>query len=248
METLSREALAEKIRSFKYWHYPFDLGNGIVITPHGGAEHVEKKLALRQFIWPAVLGLCGGSLKGLRVLDIGCNAGFWSLEAHRSGASYVLGVEARPQFVEQATLVRDALGIDRSQLDYRQLDIYDLRAEAVGRFDLVLLLRVLHHLSEPLRALECVRSVCKSYLVVDIRLAFASVTQDQPLILLSKQTQEGVINRVTKGLRASPTMAALHLMLDAVGFGDVTVIPPKPPLQKEYFDGKRALLTARVVE
>ena len=73
MTKSSRERLTEKINSFDYWHYPFDLGDGIVITPtHEGQSN--KKLQLRDFIWPAALELCGGSLEGLRILDVACNA------------------------------------------------------------------------------------------------------------------------------------------------------------------------------
>ena len=38
-------------------------------------------------------GLAG--LKGKRVLDLGCNAGFWSLNAAEAGADFVLGVDGR---------------------------------------------------------------------------------------------------------------------------------------------------------
>src|SRR5262245_51609176 len=137
--------LIDKIKSFEYWHYPFDLGNGVMIN----TECSKEKLDLRDFIWPATLDVCGGSLERMRVLDVGFNAGFWSLQAHRSGAEYVLGIDARPVHIEQAQLVRDALGISPAQLGFRQMSVYDLSPKSVGKYDLILFFRVLHHLCNP---------------------------------------------------------------------------------------------------
>ena len=89
----SREQLLERIKSFDYWHYPFDLGDGIVIE----SKYAKSALERRDFLWPTVLERFRGSLEGMHVLDIGCNAGFWSLEAHRLGAARVLGIDPRGQ-------------------------------------------------------------------------------------------------------------------------------------------------------
>src|SRR2546425_10675143 len=101
MATGSRDHLLERINSFEYWHYPFDLGDGVVIRP----SYAEKKLRLRDFIWPVVLDLCGGNLGGQRVISVGCNSGFWSFGAHKSGAAYVLGFDAPPTPVRPAEFV-----------------------------------------------------------------------------------------------------------------------------------------------
>ncbi|MDQ3929825.1 MAG: DUF1698 domain-containing protein [Chloroflexota bacterium] len=237
MSAWTRRDLLEKINSFEYWHYPFDLGEGIVVNP----DHAREKLDLRNFIWPAVLDLCGGSLEGMRVLDVACNAGFWSLEAHRSGATRVLGIDARPMHIEQAQLVRDALGIDPGQLEYRQMDIYDLSRDRVGEFDLCLLLRIMQHLSHPLLALEKVREVCRAYLVVDIKL----VRIDWPVLYLLNEDPAGLLQGV-EGVALRPSRSAVESMLACSGFTDVKLIPPKPPLEDAYFRGKRALFTAQV--
>jgi len=49
--------------------------------------------------------LYGGSLKGKRVLDLGCNAGFWSLDALERGADFVLGLDGRRMHIDQANFV-----------------------------------------------------------------------------------------------------------------------------------------------
>jgi ribosomal protein L11 methylase PrmA len=39
------------------------------------------------------------------VLDLGCNAGFWSLAAIDAGADLVVGIDGRQMHIDQANLV-----------------------------------------------------------------------------------------------------------------------------------------------
>ena len=49
---------------------------------------------------------------GKTVLDIGCNPGFYSFAAKLRGAKSVVGLDHQPQYIEQARLLREILGID----------------------------------------------------------------------------------------------------------------------------------------
>jgi len=236
---MEKTELLEKINSFPYWHYPFSLRDGVVIHPTN-KENAREKIELRDFIWPVVMAVNGGSLKGLRVLDVGCNEGFWSLEAHKSGAAYVLGVDARAQHVEQAQLVRDALGIDPSHLEYRQMDVNDLSREQLGEFDLCLFLRVLQHLPHPLLGLQKLREMCRGHLVMDVKL----VRMEWPVLFLMEEWPEGLLEG-TNRMALRPSRSAVELMLKSCGFTDVQVKPPRRPLDHSYFVGKRAVFTAR---
>jgi tRNA (mo5U34)-methyltransferase len=89
-------------------------------------------------------------LTGKSVLDIGCNAGFYSFEMKRRGAARVLGVDSEPLYLRQAEFARDQLGID---VEFRQMDVYDID-QLAETFDLVLFLGVFYHLRHPLYALE----------------------------------------------------------------------------------------------
>jgi tRNA (mo5U34)-methyltransferase len=94
-------------------------------------------------------------LSGKSVLDIGCNAGFYSFEMKRRGAARVLGLDHEPLYLEQARFASEHLGLD---VEFRQLDVYDV-GQLRERFDLVLFLGVFYHLRHPLYALEQVVTV-----------------------------------------------------------------------------------------
>jgi tRNA (mo5U34)-methyltransferase len=100
-----------------------------------------------------VEGALPRDLRGRSVLDIGCNAGFFSLELKRRGAARVVGVDADERYLEQARLAREVTGLD---IELRQLSVYDV-AELGEKFDVVLFMGVLYHLRHPLLALDLLR-------------------------------------------------------------------------------------------
>jgi tRNA (mo5U34)-methyltransferase len=89
-------------------------------------------------------------LTGMSVLDIGCNAGFYSLEMRRRGADRVLGIDSDEAYLSQA---RFAASIFGERIEFRKLSVYRV-AELKEKFDLVLFMGVLYHLRHPLLALD----------------------------------------------------------------------------------------------
>jgi tRNA (mo5U34)-methyltransferase len=93
-------------------------------------------------------------LSGKSVLDIGCNAGFYSIEMKRRGAGRVVGIDSDERYLAQARLATETLGFD--DIEFAQLDVYDVGA--LGEtFDLVIFMGVLYHLRHPLLALDLIR-------------------------------------------------------------------------------------------
>jgi 2-polyprenyl-3-methyl-5-hydroxy-6-metoxy-1,4-benzoquinol methylase len=157
---MTKSEIIKRIDALKPWFHSIDLGDGIRIQrdPVHGAETNYP-----EALWKTVKKLLPGNVQGLRVLDVGCNAGYFSVEMKRAGASYVLGIEGFSQYLAQAKLVRDILQID---LDLRELNVYQV-TEDLGRFDITLFLGVLYHLKHPLLALEILASVTEGILVVE---------------------------------------------------------------------------------
>jgi tRNA (mo5U34)-methyltransferase len=92
------------------------------------------------------------NLEGKSVLDIGCNAGFYSMEMKRRGASRVVGTDSDLRYLAQAKFAAEVNGLD---IEYRQLSVYDV-GKLGERFDLVIFMGVLYHLRHPLLALDLI--------------------------------------------------------------------------------------------
>lgn len=92
-------------------------------------------------------------LTGWRVLDIGCNAGFYSFELARCGAS-VVGIDLDSRYLAQAQWAAEQFGMEK-QVDFRRMQIYEL-AHTAEQFDLVLFMGVFYHLRYPLLGLDIV--------------------------------------------------------------------------------------------
>ena len=73
-------------------------------------------------------------LTGKSVLDIGCNAGFYSMEMKLRGAKRVVGTDSDPRYLAQAKFAAEVNGLD---IEYRDLSVYDV-AKLQEKFDLVI--------------------------------------------------------------------------------------------------------------
>lgn len=134
------------------WWHTFELPNGVVIQ--GATTLAAQRTRLARFPIPA-------DLTGKRVLDVGTWDGWFAMEMERRGAE-VVAIDRwdNPRF----HVIRELSG---SRVDYRQLSVYDLDPNRIGRFDIVLFLGVLYHLKHPLLALEKVASVATGLVAVE---------------------------------------------------------------------------------
>lgn len=112
--------------------------------------------------WRA-LGRClPANLAGRRVLDIGCNAGFFAIELARRGAK-VTAIDHDPHYLRQARWAAARFGVEE-RLDIRQGDVYGLAALR-ETFDIVLFLGVFYHLRYPLLGLDLAAARCDDTLL-----------------------------------------------------------------------------------
>jgi tRNA (mo5U34)-methyltransferase len=137
------DSIEQRVRELGDWFHNLDLGGVQTAPAHFLGDYPAVKW--RRFEHAIPRSLCGRS-----VLDVGCNAGFYTLEMKRRGAARVLGVDSNPRYLAQARFAADVAGLE---IDLRQMSVYDL--PALGeRFDLVLFMGVLYHLRHPLLALD----------------------------------------------------------------------------------------------
>jgi tRNA (mo5U34)-methyltransferase len=193
-------ALRERIAQFPRWQYRFDFDGG-VHTPVLDRARINRHEQRRRYFFDALLSLTGGSLAGRRVLDLGCNAGFWSLQAVQAGAEYVCGLDVREMHVDQANLVFGAKGIDPARYRFEVGDVFS--RELGEPFDVVLCLGLMEHIAKPVELFEIMARTGAELIVIDTALCtrrwgFFEISQlhepeeivDRPLVLIP--TREAV--------------------------------------------------------
>lgn len=141
------DRLRDRIDALGPWFHNLDL-NGVATAPdHFLGDYPQVKFQRFADALPA-------DMSGKSVLDIGCNAGFYSFEMKRRGASRVLGIDNDEAYLTQACFAADVLGHD---VEFRKLDVWDIGSLG-ERFDLVIFMGVLYHLRHPLLALDLIRA------------------------------------------------------------------------------------------
>ena len=214
---LSEAQIAAKVKEY-FWHYPFQFGEVFVDADGPHFRGLRGRHYQRYFhIFPPLLTLLGGSLAGKTVLDIACNAGFWTIQARRAGARSVLGLDLGPKNVEQARFILDVIGLDG--IEYRQMNAYDVSREALGEFDVTFFLGLLYHFDKPIEALERLFAVTRNVAVIDTTLARSDVPAGVPMLKL----QEDLVHDQNGSNRIAfvPSKGAVPLMLKHVGFKEV---------------------------
>ncbi|WP_174291739.1 TIGR04290 family methyltransferase [Sphingomonas bacterium] len=145
-------SLRDRVAALAPWFHNIDLGGGVVTAPeHFLGDYPAFKFARFADALPT-------NLSGKSVLDIGCNAGFYSVEMKRRGAARVLGIDSDERYLAQARLATEVLGWSEQSggVEFRKLSVYDVAALG-ERFDLVIFMGVLYHLRHPLLALDLIR-------------------------------------------------------------------------------------------
>ncbi len=102
-------------------------------------------------------------LSGQSVLDIGCSLGFFCFAARSRGAGRVLGLDLEAENVRKARILADILG---EPVEFAQHDVEKQPID--GRFDHVLCLNVLHHLADPISALDRLIAATNRRLVLEL--------------------------------------------------------------------------------
>lgn len=161
--------LAARIAAFPRWHYAFDLHGHSTATP--GVTRIRRHAQRLPYLFDPLAAACGGTLAGRRVLDLGCNAGFWSLHALRRGADFVQGVDGRRMHLEQAALVFEIEGVDPARFRFALADVLDADWQAWGRFDIVFCLGLLYHVNRPLELFARIAATGARHVVIDTALS-----------------------------------------------------------------------------
>jgi len=169
-ESLTQDQIRQRVAELGQWFHNLDLG-GIKTAPdHFLGDYPEVK-------WQRFASSIPDDLTGKSVLDVGCNAGFYSIQMKRRGADRVVGIDSDEKYLDQA---RFAAKVSNAEIEFRNLSVYRVR-ELREKFDLVLFMGVLYHLRHPLLALELLHEhVVADLLVAQSMLRGSSESIDVP--------------------------------------------------------------------
>jgi tRNA (mo5U34)-methyltransferase len=145
--SVSTATIRERVDALGEWFHNMDL-RGVQTAPrHPLGDYPQIK-------WRRFADAIPADLRGRTVLDIGCNAGFYSQEMKRRGADRVLGIDSDERYLDQARFAAEVAGLE---IEFRHLSVYQLPA-LKERFDVVLFMGVLYHLRYPLLALDLIHT------------------------------------------------------------------------------------------
>ena len=236
---MTRDEILTGLRILEPWFHRIDLGDGIFTkTESVMGEPIDHP----RETWEVIQQCLPANLTGKSVLDVGCNGGFYCVEAKRRGAHRVLGVDGQRQHVRQALFVRKVLGLD---LEFRRFSVYDLDPATIGIFDITLALGLVYHLKHLVLALERLYGVTKELLIVETAIipseqtpasfvqSLGEIRQTLHPIFCAENAPEAK-EQVYNWFLASPD--ALRALLMNTGFAEVTVF---------NVTGDRAVLVCR---
>ncbi len=151
--------------NFSYAYQKLDWIGGVNGT---GADRGPTLAAIRPY------------LTGASALDIGCGPGFFCFSLERLGFADVVGTELKKDRFLAACGIREVIG-SRCRFAFR-----DVFSEPFARtFDTVLLLNVLHHVTDPIGALRQASRMCAQRLIVE----FATLSDPKFAATWPGQTQ-----------------------------------------------------------
>ena len=148
--------IAEEVKRLGPWFHNLHLPDGTQTAP----EHHLGDFPF--FKWVEIEPYIPLDISGLTVLDIGCNAGFYSFELARRGAS-VTAIDIDPCYLRQARWAAGVYGLEK-RVSFHQMQLYDL-AHQDKTYDLVWFMGVFYHLRYPLLALDIISRITANMMV-----------------------------------------------------------------------------------
>lgn len=155
--------------------------------------------------WEFVRQAFPPSFAGKSVLDVGCNAGFFSFVAAERGASYVCGVDYSKKYIEQAIFCNEVRG---DNVEFVMCDATALH-KLNRTFDITLCIGLLYHVTD---ILGSVRQIAKS--TNEMAIVESAILNDddvRPMVLMTAKDPK-------KPGSWHPNIRALRDMFEAAGF------------------------------
>lgn len=207
--------------------------------------------------YPQFLGGIGGSLTrlnyrhraiiewnahlfpGARVLDCGAFNGRWTLAALKAGATHVHAIEANPEYAERARTLLSAAGLPTAAYEVHTGPLADaIPAVAPGSVDVMLVLGILYHLSNPVWVFEQIRRIGPRAVIFDT--GVSTPRRGATVLYTVEPVTPSVLHPTLRGI---PSLEFLRVACKFIGYR-VTFAPRWKTDQRAYTEGQRVTLRA----
>ena len=162
MPTIEDQALARE------WFYPLTLPSGRDLKSYHEGSLDRIHTTRLEMLSNALDARFGRDNSELSAVDLACHQGYFSYHLGRRGFGRVLGIDARENHINDATLLCQAMGI--AQFSARLSDVHRLHELNLGRFDVVLCLGLIYHLEDPIGALRQARALCSGTCFIETQI------------------------------------------------------------------------------
>lgn len=238
------------------WFYRFHLPSGQTTKSYAPDEVLVIHDTREQMMFQVLAQRFRDQWQSLRCLDLACHEGFFAHKLALKGCREVVGVDARPEHVEHAELIRAAYALDN--LSFRVGDVQTLTAQQLGRFDVTLLFGILYHLEETVRVLRLAQATTEHVCLIETQVApnmtgqidWGSYRYTKEMVgclaivdeadELAAENQEANLTRIS----LVPSLPALLWLLKAVGFKSGEVVAPPAGAYEQLAAGKRVVVAA----
>jgi tRNA (mo5U34)-methyltransferase len=239
--------------------YPWQLTDGIttpVMDPELPSIHQTRAGLIESSVRDAITRAGPRA----RALDLACNEGWFSHRLLEWGAAEVVAVDIRAENIRRAELIRDHFAIPEERLKLIEADVYTLTPEALGQFDVVLLLGLVYHVEDPMGLIRRARALTRSLCAIESQLT----RQEAPIlhgwgssnhlehapgsfaVRIEHDSASNRLASVPGVLSLVPNRMALEQMARLAGFGHVEFSDPNPHHNRQYVVGDRGVVVARV--
>jgi tRNA (mo5U34)-methyltransferase len=180
----SAERTEQQVLSLGSWFHNLHLPDGVQTAPqHTLGDFPDWK-------WQQFADHLPGDMNGWTALDVGCNAGFYSFELAKRGAS-VFAIDHDEHYLKQARWAAERLGL-AGRVRFKRMQVYDL-ARLSRRFDLVFFMGVFYHLRYPLLALDLVAEKVQRLMVFQT-LTMPGAEEGQTPVDLDMEAREQMLS------------------------------------------------------
>jgi len=142
---MDNKAIQEQLSKYSFYHV-------IKLNDELSTPGIHEYIPVQNNVHKALQSL---DMQGKKVLDIGCRDGLFCFEAEKLGAKEVIGIDNN--LSEAAT--EFLIPYFHSKVRMFEMNVYDLKPDNFGQFDVIIFAGVLYHLRYPFWGLKCIRDI-----------------------------------------------------------------------------------------